>query len=66
MRPPPSYKGDTLKVFYVSQRRSGPPTFLLKVNSPKLVHFSYQRYLENQNRQAFGFVGAPIVLKFVT
>lgn len=65
LRPPPSYKGDTLKVFYVSQRRSGPPTFLLKVNSPKLVHFSYQRYLENQIRQAFGFVGAPIVLKFV-
>ncbi|MGE0488328.1 MAG: ribosome biogenesis GTPase Der [Vulcanimicrobiota bacterium] len=65
LRPPPSYKGDSLKVFYVSQRRSGPPTFLLKVNSPKLVHFSYQRYLENQIRQAFGFVGAPIVLKFV-
>ncbi len=65
MRPPPSYKGDSLRVYYTSQSRSQPPTFILKVNSPKLVHFSYRRYLENQLRSAFGFVGTPIVLKFV-
>jgi GTP-binding protein len=64
LRPPPSYKGRHLKVLYCSQRRSQPPTFLLKVNSTDLIHFSYERYLENQLRQAFGFVGTPIRLKF--
>lgn len=64
LRPPPSYKGRTLKVLYCSQRRNQPPTFLLKVNSDDLVHFSYERYLENQLRAAFGFVGTPVNLKF--
>ncbi len=64
LRPPPSYKGRVLKVLYCSQRRSCPPTFLLKVNSVDLIHFSYERYLENQLRAAFGFVGTPIHLKF--
>ena len=64
LRPPPGYKGEYLNVKYVSQR-SAAPTFALKCNSPKLVHFSYRRYLENQLREAFGFVGAPIRLKFV-
>jgi len=64
LRPPPSYKGRVLKVLYCSQRKTQPPTFLLKVNSTDLIHFSYQRYLENQLRQAFGFVGTPIHLKF--
>lgn len=64
LRPPPSYKGRILKVLYCSQRRSCPPTFLLKVNSTDLIHFSYERYLENQLREAFGFVGTPIHLKF--
>lgn len=64
LRPPPSYKGRVLKVFYCSQRRNQPPTFLLKVNATDLIHFSYERYLENQLRQAFGFVGTPIQLKF--
>lgn len=65
LRPPPGYKGEHLKVKYVSQRGVKPPTFTLKCNSPKLVHFSYRRYLENQLREAFGFVGTPIELKFV-
>lgn len=65
LRPPPSYKGKILKVLYCSQRRSQPPTFMLKVNSEELIHFSYERYLENQLREAFGFVGTPIHLKFV-
>ncbi len=64
LRPPPSYKGRVLKVLYCSQRRSQPPTFLLKVNSEDLIHFSYERYLENQLRAAFGFVGTPVNLKF--
>ncbi len=64
LRPPPSYKGRVLKVMYCSQRRAQPPTFLLKVNSTDLIHFSYERYLENQLRAAFGFVGTPIHLKF--
>ena len=64
LRPPPSYKGRVLKVLYCSQRKSRPPTFLLKVNSTDLIHFSYERYLENQLREAFGFVGTPIHLKF--
>ena len=64
LRPPPSYKGRVLKVLYCSQRKNRPPTFLLKVNSTDLIHFSYERYLENQLRDAFGFVGTPIHLKF--
>ena len=62
INPPPSFKGKTLKVLYVSQQRSQPPTFIFKVNSTKLLHFSYKRYLENQLRKAFGFVGTPIVM----
>ncbi len=65
LRPPPSYKGEHLKVKYVSQGGEAPPTFVFKCNDPKLVHFSYHRYLENQLREAFGFVGTPIILKFV-
>lgn len=64
LRPPPSYKGRVLKIQYCSQRRAQPPTFLLKVNATDLIHFSYERYLENQLRAAFGFVGTPIHLKF--
>ena len=64
LRPPPSYKGKVLKILYCSQRRAQPPTFLMKVNSVDLIHFSYERYLENQLRAAFGFVGTPVHLKF--
>ncbi|MBQ7528421.1 ribosome biogenesis GTPase Der [bacterium] len=65
LRPPPSYKGERLKIKYVSQRPTPPPRFTFKCNSPDLVHFSYKRYLENQLRETFGFVGTPIELKFV-
>jgi len=65
LRPPPSYKGRQLKILYVSQKRTRPPTFIFKVNSPRLIHFSYRRYLENCLRSAYGFVGSPIVMKFV-
>lgn len=63
-RPPPSFKGRTLKLFYAAQCGTKPPTILLKVNSSKLVHFSYKRYLENKLRDAFGFIGCPIRLLF--
>ena len=53
-----------LKVFYVTQADVSPPTFVFFVNDPSLVHFSFQRYLENRLRQAFGFAGTPLRLVF--
>jgi GTP-binding protein len=58
--PAPSHAGRQLKIYYGSQVRNNPPTFLLHVNDPKLSHFSYLRYLENRIRQAHPFVGTPI------
>ncbi|MFP4497937.1 MAG: ribosome biogenesis GTPase Der [Vulcanimicrobiota bacterium] len=64
MRPPPSYKGKNLKLYYVHQAGVAPPRFVFKVNSHKLVHFSYKRYLENQLRNAVPFRGTPVKLIF--
>ncbi len=61
---PPAVRGKRLKILYVAQVEVGPPTFTFFVNDAKLVHFSYQRYLENRLRQAFGFDGAPLRLIF--
>jgi len=58
--PAPSHAGRQLKIYYGSQVRVDPPTFVLHINDPKLFHFSYQRYLENKFREAYGFVGTPI------
>jgi len=58
--PAPSLKGRQLKMYYGTQVRSDPPTFLIYVNDPKLAHFSYRRYLENQLRKEYGFLGTPI------
>jgi GTPase len=58
--PPPSHAGRQLKIYYASQVRVDPPTFVLHVNDPKLFHFSYERYLENQFRKAYGFIGTPL------
>lgn len=60
--PAPTHAGRELKIYYGSQVRTNPPTFLLHVNDTKLFHFSYQRYLENQFRKAYGFLGTPIKL----
>ena len=57
---PPSDKGKRLKIFYITQASTKPPTFVCFVNRAKLFHFSYQRYLENQIRQTFGLEGTPI------
>ena len=63
MQQPPSDKGKMLKIYYGTQAGVKPPTFVLFVNYKYLMHFSYLRYLENQIRQTFGFVGTPI--KFI-
>ena len=60
MQQPPSDKGKRLKVFYMTQVAVGPPTFVVFVNDKKLMHFSYQRYLENRLRDAFGFGGTNL------
>jgi len=58
--PHPSHAGRALKMYYGTQVRSDPPTFLIYVNEPKLMHFSYIRYLENQIRAEHSFLGTPI------
>ena len=60
MQQPPSDKGKQLRIYYITQASVKPPTFVLFVNDRQLMHFSYRRYLENQMRDAFGFVGTPI------
>lgn len=61
---PPSYKGKRLKIYFSSQVSTNPPTFNIQVNSKGLVHFSYERYLENKIRESFDFTGTPIVIQF--
>lgn len=61
---PPSYKGKRLKIYFSTQVRNCPPTFNIQVNNKGLVHFSYERYLENKIREAFDFTGTPIVINF--
>jgi GTP-binding protein len=60
LTPPPTDKGKRLKILYATQASVKPPTFILFVNSPELMHFSYRRYIENQLRKSFGFEGNPI------
>lgn len=60
MQQPPSDKGKRLKLFYMTQVAVKPPTFVIFVNKKELMHFSYQRYIENQIREVFGFAGTPI------
>ncbi|MDF9445623.1 ribosome-associated GTPase EngA, partial [Limosilactobacillus mucosae] len=60
--PTPSTNGRRLRVYYATQVAIEPPTFVIFVNDPDLMHFSYARYLENQIRQAFDFSGTPIHL----
>lgn len=61
---PPSYKGRRLKIYFTSQTGINPPKFTFRVNSKGLVHFSYERYLENKIRENFDFEGTPITLQF--
>lgn len=64
LNPPPSYKGKRLKCYFTSQTGTKPPKFTLRVNNKGLVHFSYERYLENKIRENFNFEGTPIILQF--
>ena len=61
---PPSYKGKRLKIYFSNQSNICPPTFNIQVNSKGLIHFSYERYLENKIRENFDFTGTPIKLNF--
>ncbi len=63
LNPPPTDKGRRLKILYVTQIDVKPPTFVLFVNEPEIMHFSYERYLENKIRESFGFTGTSI--KFI-
>ncbi|TFE03097.1 ribosome biogenesis GTPase Der [Jeotgalibacillus salarius] len=62
MNPTPTENGRRLKIFYATQVAVKPPTFVVFVNEPELMHFSYERFLENRIREAFGFEGTPIRL----
>ena len=61
---PPSYKGKRLKIYFVSQTGVNPPKFTFQVNNKGLLHFSYERYLENKLRKNFDLTGTPILLQF--
>ncbi len=61
---PPSTRGRRVKLYYATQAEVAPPTFILFVNDPSLVHFSYQRYLENRIRELYPFPGTPIRVYF--
>jgi GTPase len=60
MNPTPTDNGRRLKIYYTTQVSVKPPTFVVFVNEPELLHFSYERFLENRIREAFGFEGTPI------
>lgn len=60
LNPPTSFKGKRLKIYYITQAKTQPPTFVLFVNNEELLKDSYKRYLENKLREAFGFFGTPI------
>jgi GTPase len=61
---PPTHAGNRLKIFYGTQVRTDPPTFLFFVNDTKLMHVTYERYLENRIRETYPFVGTPLRLSF--
>jgi GTP-binding protein len=64
LNPAPSYKGKRLKIYYVNQVDKAPPKILFHVNDKTLIHFSYERYLENKIRESFDLEGTPIVIQW--
>ena len=64
LNPAPSYKGKRLKIYYVNKVDTAPPKILFHVNDKTLIHFSYERYIENKIRESFDLEGTPIVLQF--
>jgi len=61
---PPTYKGKSVSLGYITQEKTGPPTFAVLVNDPARVHFTYRRYLVNRIREEFGLEGTAVVLRF--
>jgi len=59
-RPPPTMGGRSPRLYFITQTSVAPPTFVAMSNAPDSIHFSYQRYVQNQLRKRFGFVGCPI------
>ena len=64
MKEPPIVGNKRLKIYYVTQIGNKPPTFVFFVNDPHCIHFSYERYIENQLRDSFDFAGTGIKLEF--
>ena len=62
INPPPAHKGKPLKLYFMTQTDIEPPKFIIFVNDPELMHFSYLRFLENKLRESFGFEGTPLKL----
>ncbi len=62
VNPPPSHKGKPLKIYFMTQADVHPPKFIIFVNDPELMHFSYVRFIENKLRESFGFEGTPLRL----
>ena len=62
--PVPTRKGRAVKINYATQVSQAPPKFVFFANNPELIHFSYQRYIENKLREYFGFEGCPIDIVF--
>ncbi len=62
VNPPPAHRGKRLKIFFMTQADIRPPKFIVFVNDPELMHFSYLRFLENKLRESFGFEGTPLKL----
>lgn len=62
VNPPPSHRGKQLKIYFMTQADIQPPKFIIFVNDPELMHFSYLRFLENRLRESFGFEGTPLKL----
>lgn len=60
--PPPLHQGRPIRLYYITQAQTKPPTFVVSVNHPEGMHFSYRRYLQNQLRETFEFVGTPVRL----
>jgi GTP-binding protein len=64
MHPAPQHKGRQLKIYYATMTGVAPPTILFFINDVKLLHFSYERYLENRLRESFAFQGTPLIFRW--
>ncbi|MEM6961225.1 MAG: ribosome biogenesis GTPase Der, partial [Myxococcota bacterium] len=62
--PPPTHHHRPVRLYYITQARASPPTFVVSTNRPEGVHFSYKRYVVNQLRRAFGFEGTPVFVRY--